>query len=95
MVQAYSSNSVQRLSQEVVDGTNPGRLALSIDVVEEWAQLLPLLQLPGDILQCFVDADREQQWHQRIALLAAFCLDDCAVVALVVVPRIRGGLRIG
>ena len=58
----------------------------SVYIIQEGAQLLPMLLLPADLLQSFVNTDGEQQRHQKVALLAPFRLHDCVVAAFIIVP---------
>ena len=59
--------------QLVVDRLHSVGLAQNMDVVQENGEMLTRFQSASSLFQSALDADAEQQRHQRVSLFPAFC----------------------
>ena len=65
---------------------HPPWLAQRVQIVQECTQSFADQQRLGHSLQSALNADREQQRHQRVTLSPSFCLRHCPPSPFVVVP---------
>ena len=67
---------------------HPVRLAHDGHVIKVGEQLLVIKKSSPDGLQCWVLSQREQHWHEGVALLPSFSLRD--FLSILILPQIRG-----
>jgi hypothetical protein len=86
---------VQSRSQGIVNVADALRLRDCIDVIQVREEVLAFTQLRLDALQGTMDSQREEQGHQRIALLATLTLLHKVLPAGIVQPGVarRLGVR--
>ena len=82
------------LFQKVVDWADTGWLYQCADVVQESKKVLPRSEVLLYSLQGGSLTQREQGWHERVALFSAFGLSDGVCFAGCITPHILGGFGV-
>ena len=75
--------------QLVVERLHSVGLAQNLGVVQESAELLTRFQSASNLIQSALDANAEQQRHQRVPLLSAFGLAHCTSDSILIPPTVR------
>ena len=83
------------LFQKVVDWADTGWLYQCADVVQESKKVLPRSEVLLYSLQGGSLTQREQGWHERVALFSAFGLSDSVCFAGCIMPHVLGGFGDG
>jgi hypothetical protein len=62
-MQLYPCAFAERRREKVVHGAHALRFRNDVNVVQERKQILPRLQVRGDIRKCVMNAEAEQEGH--------------------------------